>query len=51
MLGLCFEGILYILMGEAGRLKSGIYNPGWILVVAGLSLFTIREREEMIKKS
>lgn len=48
--GLTIEGGLYIIMAETGREPCGVSNPGWGLVVVGLSLFAIREREIMIRQ-
>jgi hypothetical protein len=48
--GLLFEGGLYITMAETGREPSGIENPGWGLIVVGMGLFAMREREIMIRE-
>jgi hypothetical protein len=48
MVGLCTEGLVYIAMGEIGRADKGNVTNGLVLIVAGLSLFALREREMII---
>lgn len=46
--GLVAEGIVYIAMEENGKLPTGAWNPGWTLVLGGLGLLALTQKEQDI---